>query len=139
MKITDRMLDAGKGSAGRVFGWQHLARYSGASAEWMDSVLGAVVRNAIEGAVSLIAAQALRDAAEAWSEASCRDDDWIAEQFLKDRADAIEDAPRRAGSVRPSRWHWYAAEIDWAEDGTMRSWTPKLCECPEPWCHAHPL
>ena len=92
MKITDRMLDAGKGSAVRVFGWRHLARCSGASAEWMDSVLGAVVRNAIEGAVSLIAAQALRDAAEAWSEASCRDDDWIAEQFLKDRADAIDQA-----------------------------------------------
>ena len=50
MKIADGALEAGKEAAGRVFGWQHLVRYSGESADWMDDVLGAVVRNAIAAA-----------------------------------------------------------------------------------------
>ena len=33
--------------AERVFGWQHLVRYSGMSVEWMDRTLGAIVRNAL--------------------------------------------------------------------------------------------
>ena len=31
--------------------------------------------------------------------------------------------------------HWYARDIDWAEDGTMRSWTPAPCTCTTPWKH----
>lgn len=31
--------------------------------------------------------------------------------------------------------HVYAADIDWAEDGTMRSWTPTPCTCTRPWSH----
>jgi hypothetical protein len=32
--------------ASKVFGWQHLSRYSGMSAEWMDATLTAIVREA---------------------------------------------------------------------------------------------
>ena len=33
--------------ASSVFGWQHLARYSGMSTEWLDVTLLAIVRSAL--------------------------------------------------------------------------------------------
>lgn len=49
MTATER---AARDRMARVMGWQHLVKYAGMSEEWMDRVLGALARAALEDAAS---------------------------------------------------------------------------------------